>query len=86
MLIYNVKANIEKLRGSFAFSFQFGSYSKIMVFPMFITFAQISNARDVFEIIQFRTVIIPTQIVFMWSLKSSKIYYFAQRCMFTFHA
>ena len=30
-------------------------------------------AREVSEIIQFRTVIIPTQIVFMWSLKSSKL-------------
>ena len=43
---------------------------------MFMAFAQILNLREhvrFSEIIQFRTVIIPTQIVFMWSLKSSKL-------------
>ena len=51
------------------------------LFSMFMAFAQILNSPHVrfSEIIQFRTVIIPTQIVFMWSLKSSKLLWFCPK-------
>ena len=52
--------------------FEFIKMSENASFFLFNAFAHVTCARKVFKIIQFRAVIIPTQIVFMWPLKSSE--------------